>query len=178
MAAQVRKTRLRTTVFLFLVLAGLSACGGKIGPPTPYLAPTPAGSQLLPVSVQPPPPAAGTTPTATCSDSLLFIQDLTIPDNTVVAPGSSLDKQWQVQNNGSCNWDARYRLHFIGGDPLGAPTEQALYPGRSGTFVVIRMTFTAPTTPGDYVSEWQAYDPLGHTFGDSFFIKISVAPTL
>jgi hypothetical protein len=176
MNAQVRPIRLRISVFLFFVLAGLTACGGKIAPPTPYLAPTPPGNPILPVPAQATSLAAGPTSTAACSDSLLFMQDLTVPDNTVVPAGSSLDKQWQVQNNGTCNWDSHYRLRYIGGDPLGAQTEQALFPARSGTLVVIKMTFTAPTAPGNYYSEWQAYDPLGYSFGDSFFIKIVVGP--
>ena len=75
-----------------------------------------------------------------------------------MAPGSTLDKQWLVQNSGDCNWDARYRLRLISGDALGAATEQALYPARAGTQATLRILFTAPQEAGDYVSEWQAFD--------------------
>jgi hypothetical protein len=91
-----------------------------------------------------------------------------------VAPGKLLDKQWLVQNNGDCNWDARYRLRLISGDALGASTEQALYPARAGSQASLRILFTAPQESGEYVSEWQAFDANGIPFGESFFIKVVV----
>jgi len=99
---------------------------------------------------------------------------VTIPDGTVVAPGSILDKQWLVQNSGDCNWDTHYRLRFISGDALGAATEQALYPARAGTQATLRILFTAPQETGAYISEWQAFNTNGISFGESFFIKIEV----
>jgi hypothetical protein len=122
------------------------------------------------ISTLPPQP----TPTLICTDNLLFIDDITIPDNSVVAPSSKLDKQWLVQNNGDCNWDARYRLRLVSGDPFGASPEQALYPARAGTQANLRILFTAPQETGDYVSEWQAFDANGIPFGASFFIKFVV----
>ena len=107
-------------------------------------------------------------------DSLAFVQDVTVPDGTVVLPGESVDKQWLIQNNGSCNWDSRYRLRFVGGLEMGATTEQALYPARSGTQATIRITFTAPSEPGTYNTAWQAFDPFGEPFGDPVFMEIIV----
>jgi hypothetical protein len=116
------------------------------------------------------------SPTPNCTDGLHFVADVTIPDNTVVAPGNILDKQWLVQNSGDCNWDARYRLRLISGTALGASPEQALYPARSGSQANIRILFTAPQEAGEYVSEWQAFSANGIPFGESFFIKIDVQP--
>jgi hypothetical protein len=109
-------------------------------------------------------------------DNLIYLQDLTIPDDSSVLPGSMLDKQWLVENNGTCNWDRYYRLRLIAGPDLGAPSEQALYPARSGSQAVIRILFTAPAESGTYRSAWQAYDPQGKTFGDLIFIQIVVSP--
>ena len=102
------------------------------------------------------------------------MDDATIPDGTIVAPGSSLDKQWLVQNSGTCNWDTRYRLRLISGDALGASLEQALYPARAGTQANLRILFIAPQESGEHVSEWQAFDANGIPFGESFFIKVVV----
>ena len=163
-------------VFAALVTVSLSACGGA-GTITPAVSPS------LPTAVVPtdtlvillPSPAA---PTATppCIDNLTGLQDVTIPDNTVVAPGGTLDKQWLVQNSGSCNWDSRYRLRLTSDDPLGASPEQALFPARAGTETVIRILFTAPLVEGEYKSIWQAFDPNGIPFGDPIFIKVVVQP--
>ncbi len=87
-----------------------------------------------------------------------------------------MDKQWLVQNSGSCNWDSTYRLKWIGGDPMGAATEQSLYPARAGTQATLRIIFSAPAGEGLYESAWQAVDPDGNVFGDLVFIKIVVTP--
>jgi len=107
-------------------------------------------------------------------DGLAFVQDVTVPDGTIVSPGASVDKQWLVHNNGTCNWDSRYRLRFVGGLDMGAATEQALYPARAGSQATISINFTAPSEPGTYNTAWQAIDPNGEPFGDAVFMEIIV----
>jgi hypothetical protein len=102
------------------------------------------------------------------------LEDLTVPDGSLVTPGSTLDKRWRVENSGTCNWDEKYRLKLVSGLEMGAQTEQALYPARSGTQAVLRIIFTAPEEPGPYRSAWQAYDPHGEPFGDPIFIEVIV----
>ena len=152
----------------------LTACGGSNNTPAPAPLPSSTSTTELPTvtSVVIPPPEP--TPTPRCTDNLFFIDDATIPDKTIVTPGSTLDKQWLVQNNGTCNWDSRYRLRLVSGDALGASPEQALYPARAGAQATLRVLFIAPQEAGDYVSEWQAFDANGIPFGDSFVIKIVV----
>lgn len=110
-----------------------------------------------------------------CINGLSFIfPDLTFPDGTQVAPNASLDKQWQVKNSGTCNWEETYTLQLTAGVEMGAVSPQGLVPARSGAEVVIRIQFTAPTEPGRYRSAWQAYDPAGQPFGDPIYIEIVV----
>jgi len=121
-------------------------------------------------------PTPTITPTIAgpCTNNLTFVDDVTVDDGTSFTLGASIDKQWLVQNSGSCNWDATYRLKWIGGDPLGANTEQALYPARANSQATLRIIFIAPTLEGSYESAWQAVDPNGNFFGDLIFIKIVV----
>lgn len=139
----------------------LTATQFRLASPTPQPSPTP-----------PPRPP---TSTPVCQDGLRFLADITIPDGTIVAPGETLDKQWQVENSGSCNWNERYRLRRISGPALGAPDEQPLYPARSGTQAIIRILLVAPSEPGTYRSAWQAYNPQGEPFGDPIFVEILVS---
>ena len=145
-------------------------------PPTAASAQTRTPSAAPSATATSPAPAVEiqATPTPQCTDNLRFVTDLTVPDGTPVLPGSLVDKQWQVENNGTCNWDSRYRLKFIAGDDLGAPLVQALYPARSGTQPAIRLTFSAPSEPGAYRSAWQAYSPQDVPFGDPIFVEIVV----
>lgn len=152
-------------------------------PPTPFVPPKaatatqpglPGNTPVIPTFTPAPEPVSSPTATPACTDGLAFLEDLTIPDKTVVSPGASVDKQWLVQNNGSCNWDARYRLKFVGGLEMGAAIEQALYPARAGSQATIRITFTAPTEPGAYTTAWQGIDPDGEPFEDTIFMEIIV----
>lgn len=109
-----------------------------------------------------------------CSNDLSFVDDLTIPDNTATTFGLTLDKQWLVENSGTCNWNSGYRLRNIDGATLGAPAEIALYPARAGTQATIQIIFTAPFTEGVYESAWQGIDANGSAFGDPIYMRIVV----
>jgi hypothetical protein len=168
---------------ILLALFLLSACA-PTPPATPFIPPkasTPTqflvqgATPVIPTSTPQPEPVASPTATPPCTNGLAFVEDVTIPDGTTVSPGASVDKRWLVQNNGTCNWDSRYRLKFVGGLEMGATTEQALYPARGGAQATIRITFTAPSEPGEYSTAWQAVDPNGEPFGDAIFMKIQVS---
>jgi hypothetical protein len=161
-----------------IVCAGLAlaACAGGNSSTIPTPAPLSPSTPSLVYRTLTPTTILSVLPTATpiCTNNLTFINDITIPDGTLVAPGSLLDKQWLVKNSGDCNWDTRYRLRLISGDTLSASTELALFPARTGTQATLRILFTAPQESGEYISEWRAFDSNGISFGDSFFIKIKV----
>ncbi|NTW12661.1 MAG: hypothetical protein HGA30_05050 [Anaerolineales bacterium] len=169
-----------------LVLA--SACAPAPAP-TPFIPPTSQAPLIEPTLIIIPTPttdlirvipllptAIPTLDQSNCVNGLSFIEDLTIPDNSFVPFGSSVDKQWRVENSGTCNWTSGYRLRHTGGAVLGAPEEVALYPARSGTQVTIQINFTAPFEEGLYESAWQAFDPNGLAFGDPIYIRILVSP--
>lgn len=172
----------------------LSACGPK-ATPTLFIPPTrqdASPTAAVSVSFLTPTPRAETPPTATtepeisptseppsptppCTDSLKYLEDVNYPDGTLVSPGQIVEKQWRVENNGSCNWDARYRLKLTDGfPPLGASGEQALYPARAGTQATLTVKFTAPLEAGTYRTAWQAYGPDGAAFGDAVYMEIVV----
>ena len=115
------------------------------------------------------------SPTPPCNDDLDYLQDLTIPDGTTMAPGQLIDKRWQVSNSGTCNWDERYQLRLVSGDAMGADSSLLLYPARAGTQATLRILFTAPATAGTYECQWQAVNPDGVPFGDAFYMQIVVS---
>jgi len=163
-----------------LILA--SACTPQI-PPTPFRPPTEPGPTPILSTITPVPklytaiPTSTITPTATpgpCTNNLKFVQDVTVPDGTSFSAGATIDKQWLVNNSGTCNWNSTYQLKWTGGDPLGAAQEQILYPARAGTQATLHITFTAPTTAGTFESAWQAYSPDGVAFGDPIYMKVTV----
>lgn len=114
------------------------------------------------------------TPVVTCENYLTFLDDITVPDETIVEPGSHLDKQWEVQNSGTCNWDLNYTLRLVSGTSMGVADTLPLYPARGGTILIIQISFHAPIEPGNYRSSWQAHNPEGQPFGDQIFVDIIV----
>ena len=157
-----------------IALLFLNACAGAV-PPTPYLPPSPMPrpTQAGTATGTPTSPAA---PAPACSNALTFLEDVTILDYASIPAGSPIDKQWRVRNSGTCNWDEGYTLRLVGGSALGASTEQALIPVPAGAEAVLQVLFTAPDLPGEYISLWQAVDPAGSPFGDTFQMTILVQP--
>lgn len=179
-------SRILFAVILILLL--LSSCSSA-ATPTPFRPPTAQPplieptliiqptKQVVVIQPSPMPTIVALTPTVNpqdCANNLHFINDATIPDNSLVSVGSSIDKQWLVENSGTCNWNSSYRLKHLGGAVLGAQEEMMLYPARAGTQATIEIIFTAPFTEGAYESAWQAVDPNGNPFGDPIYIRITV----
>lgn len=170
---------------IVLIFVFLSACAPATTP-TPFRPPTAQAPLIEPTFIIQPtqeivviestplPTIFPTTNPADCVNDLTFLEDLTIPDNMFATFGLALDKQWLVENSGTCHWNAAYRLRNIGGAALGAPAEIALYPARAGTQATLRILFTAPFTEGVYESAWQAIDANGNLFGDPIYIRVAV----
>jgi len=179
--------KLRAGLILFICIY-LWSCS-PAPTPTPFIPPTgqapliepnliiiPTPSIPAQVQVIPLPTIIPTIDQSNCVSNLTFLEDITIPDNSFVPFGSPIDKQWLVENSGTCNWTSEYRLRHTGGAVLGALEEVALFPARSGTQVTLQITFTAPFDEGLYESAWQAFDPNGLAFGDPVYIRILVSP--
>ena len=117
----------------------------------------------------------GRSPTPSiCLNNAFFLEDLSIPDGTVVLPNERIDKRWSVLNSGTCDWGPGYHLVRIGDDALEGKDELALYPARAGATAVWQVILSAPLEPGDYLSRWQARTPEGNVFGDDVFLFVSV----
>jgi hypothetical protein len=179
MSQQMDTRRLIYKTVSISVFLWLAACGAPAAPSGTILPPiipetSPTRSVFIPATMIPADtPIPTITPIPLCVPGLTFVSDVTIPDGTVVAPGSRVDKQWLVQNSGACDWDSRYRLRLVSGTEMGAG-DQVLYPARFGTQAVLRILFIAPLDPGSYTGVWQAVAPDGSLFGDVVTITIIV----
>ncbi len=138
------------------------------------------------ISTVPAQPATQAQPTATmlvvtevpCQDAI-YMSDITIPDNTIFAPGETFVKTWQIFNGGSCAWEANYALSFTSGEEMsGVPTTLGTSIPANGQ-AQVSVSMTAPLTAGSYTSYWQLTDNTGKKFGNAIFVKIVVAePTI
>jgi len=120
------------------------------------------------------PPATSAPPTQSCNIAD-FVDDVTIPDGTVLKPDESFTKTWRLKNIGTCSWTTSYAIVFSSGDSLGGPATQSLTgnvnPGQS---VDIPVNLKAPGTPGSYRGYWKLRNGSGVTFAQ-FYVDIKVA---
>ncbi len=109
---------------------------------------------------------------AACTDGAAFVVDVTVPNNTVIAPGAPFQKVWRVQNVGSCPWSDRYQLVFASGTQLSAIDAQPLTTVAPGNTLDIAVDMVAPAEPGIYQAVWQIVDPNGQPFGPGLTVII------
>ncbi len=106
-----------------------------------------------------------TIPSPGC-DRASFVADVTVRDGTSFAPGESFTKTWRLKNSGSCTWTKDYALVFYGGEQMGAPTLVNLpWSVAPGVMVDVTVNAVAPSSLGQYRSDWILRNASGRLFG-------------
>jgi hypothetical protein len=144
----------------------------------PSATPTPSPTSTPENTLSPSPTQSGIIPGTTC-DNATFISDVTIPDGTQLAAGTSFTKTWKLQNSGSCTWTSDYKVAFSNGSIMNADSPQSLdvdsvSPGES---VEISIEMVAPDSTGQHIGYWRMQNAAGAGFGDIFYVDIFVLET-
>jgi hypothetical protein len=140
--------------------------------------PTPAPTNAPPNETQVAPTVQPSPTPVPCTYHASFVADVTIPDNTQLAPGTEFVKTWRLRNSGTCNWGQGFRFVFVEGQRMNAPDAVAVPPTAVGATVDVSILFKAPPNPGAYRSRWRMRTADGQDFGDRPFVLIQVpAPT-
>ena len=142
--------------------------------PTNTLLPSPTS---LPSNTPVPP---SPTPVPVPCDRASFLEDVSYPDNTEVAVGSTFVKTWRLKNNGACTWNSSYALVFVHGDSMGGPAAAQFTAGSvaPGQTIDVSVSLVAPATTGTYQGFWQLRNNAGVLFGigadakSEFWVKI------
>lgn len=143
--------------------------------PTATLPPLPT---LLPTI---PPTSAPATPTNTpLCDLAQFVRDVTVPDGTEFAPGTTFTKTWRLRNIGTCTWSG-YSVVFDSGNAMNGTSPSPLPTVAPGQEVDVSIDMVAPSTPGTYRGYWRIRNASGVLIpvaggyqGKSFFVEIKV----
>ena len=136
---------------------------------TPLASPTLFATQAVAVN----PPSNAGSGAVGCNNSV-FVSDVTVDDNTVMAPGQAFTKTWKLQNTGTCPWTTAFKVTFVTGNAMGGVTTAlttTVQPGQSGD---ISVAMTAPTTAGEAKGTWILTNDSGQNFGSTFFVLIKV----
>jgi hypothetical protein len=103
-----------------------------------------------------------------------YIDDATIPDGTVLAPGEVFVKSWILRNTGFCTWKDGYTLTLFEGNSMSGQDTEIGKKIASGREAKVSITLTAPDTSGTYTGYWILADDYGTPFGMPFFVQIVV----
>lgn len=130
------------------------------------------------------PPGSSSPAAATCTNQATFVSDVTVRDNTSIAPGEPFVKIWRLSNSGTCTWTPQYALVFFGGEQVTTaasfPLDSSVAPGME---IDLTVDMLAPSAAGTYQSFWKLRDGAGNLFGigpqgdQAFWVKIEVAST-
>jgi Ig-like domain from next to BRCA1 gene len=139
---------------------------------------------LTPVPTNTPLPTVTNTPIP--CNMAEFVTDVTVPDNTVMAPSQAFTKTWRLKNIGTCSWNSSYQLFFDHGDAMGVANTfaQPLTTGTvsPGQAVDVSVNLTAPAVTGTYTGYWRFRDSSNIPFGlggagSPWLVKIKVVAT-
>ena len=126
--------------------------------------------------------SAPVTPGPTVCNQAQMVADVSIPDNTSLAAGSTFTKTWRLKNVGSCTWTSAYNLIFDHGERMDVPQSASLTNVNipPGSTVDLSINLRAPANPGTYQGDFKLRSPEGTPFGigsngqGSFWVKIVV----
>lgn len=115
-------------------------------------------------------PNKGPTTPPPCGRAVL-VREITIPDGTVIPPGSQFTKTWELTNTGSCTWNSDFVFVSGGENALGFSSaalttgSEKILPGQKGR---VSLLLQAPETIGVYEGSWKLRTPDGKIFGVGF----------
>jgi hypothetical protein len=109
-----------------------------------------------------------------CPPSARFVEDVTVPDDSLFNAGVKFTKTWRLRNDGECRWPAGTRWAFIGGDLLGAQSPVEVELAEPERIIEVSVDMVAPAAPGTYKSYWRLQGPDDEYFGDQAYVRITV----
>jgi len=109
------------------------------------------------------------------------VEDVTIPDGTIVASEVEVVKAWKVKNTGTIAWTEgcvmKMQTGRFGVAPFEGDYDQLnarVPPLAAGEEYVVEVKLQTPSDAGRYVAYWRMCDPSGNGFGHRFWVDVVV----
>jgi len=112
-----------------------------------------------------------------CQDSAVLLEDVTVPDNAQMTPGTKFTKTWRFMNSGKCKWSG-YTISFVAGDRMETPDSAPIPETEAGKTVDVSVELTAPSIDGSYTGFYELKNDKGETLSigteATFWVKILI----
>lgn len=111
----------------------------------------------------------------TCLNGMMFLNDISLPDRTILIPNMAATKTWKIKNTGTCTWDSTYTFNYVKGSVLGPTSvkiDKLVAPGES---YEVSVDLVTPAANGEYTSWWQMRSTNGTNFGQTIWYDILVS---
>jgi hypothetical protein len=106
-------------------------------------------------------------------NNLQLIESFTEPEGPF-QPGQSFEQNWQVANNGTCEWLYLYELVYVSGERMSGNSRRLSKKIEPGKWTTLSVELEAPTNGGTYSAAWRFTDGAGHGFGSTLPVSITV----
>lgn len=154
---------------------GASPAATSTANPSPAASPT---GTAVPNPTAVPNAGSSPVPGAACTNIATFVSDVTIPDNSVVTPGATFTKTWQMRNRGTCTWGTGYNLAFVTGQAMTSNLSIAVPETAPVATADLSVPLTAPASAGVVQGFWQLQAPDGTRFGPRVWVLVDVGGTM
>jgi hypothetical protein len=136
---------------------------------TPTITKTPL---LTPTSSTPQPTNTSAQPTPAGCANMTFVTDVTIPDETQLAIGSSFTKTWRVKNSGTCQWTTGFKLAFSYGEQMGGKAVAMPSVVEVGQTIDLSVDLKVPNKASKLTGVWRLWDDKNQPFGPYLTVVI------
>jgi hypothetical protein len=106
-------------------------------------------------------------------NNLRVIRSFTEPEGPF-KPGQSFEQNWQVENNGKCDWVYLYELVFVSGNRMSGSSQRLGKVIPPGKWTTLSVEMEAPENNGTYSASWRMSDGAGTAFGATLPVSIKV----
>ena len=137
-----------------------------IARPSQLPTPTPAAAPVVVFPTQ--------EPVRACTNGMVYVADVTVPDGQRMNQGDGFRKTWRVKNTGSCTWTTDYSFVYVSGNQLSGRNINIPYNVGPNQTVDLSVDMMAPYADGIYQGYWQMRSPQGSNFGQTIWVKIKV----
>ena len=118
--------------------------------------------------------SVGAVPTydPACSNFVVYLEDVTIPDYMEIDGGDEFEKTWRVDNRGSCPITSEFEIVVFGDAEVTVVRTVPLETIPAGESGLISIVLQAPDEAGTYESNAKLRAPDGTEFGQLFAIFV------